>query len=419
MKKSKAFECNPSRQSLFALDGLNFFLADVRDGVGPYLAIFLLTTRKWNATDIGIAVSAMGIATLIAQTPAGAWMDRSRQKRIITSVAAAAVALACVLMTFFTSFAGIVAMQVICGIAAAFLAPGIASLTLGLVGHKQLSNRTGRNEGFNHAGNVFAAVAAGALGYYVSQSWIFYLVSFMSAASIVATLCIKPEEVNHEVARGLNAECDDEKNNSPATVWDLFKDKALLFFTAAMMLFHFANAAMLPLVGQLISKDKGDAAPVYMSACIVIAQLVMIPVALLAGRLAETWGRKPIFLIALAVLPIRGVLYTFFDNAYYLVGVQALDGIGAGIFGVLSILTIADLTEGKGRFNLASGALATAVGIGASLSNGIAGFIVDKAGYSTAFLFLAVLAAIALVVFFFFVPETKPTVQKNATPHAA
>ncbi len=162
---------------------------------------------------------------------------------------------------------------------------------------------------------------------------------------------------------------------------------------------------MLPAIGQELGQNK-PAAPMYMAACIVVAQLVMIPTALMAGKLAASWGRKPVFLIGFAVLPIRGVLYTLTDNQYLLVAIQALDGIGAGIFGVVSVLVIADLTRGTGRFNVTQGAVATALGIGASLSNVVVGFIIAATGYNTAFLTLAGIALVALLVFYFLVPET-------------
>ncbi len=133
----------------------------------------------------------------------------------------------------------------------------------------------------------------------------------------------------------------------------------------------------------------------------------MTPVALLAGRLAHTWGRKPVFLIGFLALPIRGALYTLSHDPRYLVAVQALDGIGAGIFGVVSVIVIADLTRGTGRFNLAQGAIATATGIGAALSNALTGVVVENFGFNTGFLFLAVIAAVALVFFAFAMPETK------------
>jgi MFS family permease len=117
-------------------------------------------------------------------------------------------------------------------------------------------------------------------------------------------------------------------------------------------------------------------------------------------------GRKPMFLAGFVVLPIRGVLYTLTQNPYALVSIQILDGIGAGIFGALFFIVVADLTKGTGRYNLALGAASAAWGLGAALSNSIAGFIVDRAGFNAAFLFLATTAALAFLLFWIAVPET-------------
>ena len=143
-----------------------------------------------------------------------------------------------------------------------------------------------------------------------------------------------------------------------------------------------------------------------MSACIVAAQLVMLPIALLVGRTADMWGRKPLFLAGFAVLPLRAALYTLFDNSVWLIGVQLLDGVGAGIFGALTPLVIADIMRGTGRYNLAQGAIATVQGIGASLSGLAAGVIVDHFGYSAAFLAAGAVALVAVVVFALGMPET-------------
>ena len=145
-----------------------------------------------------------------------------------------------------------------------------------------------------------------------------------------------------------------------------------------------------------------------MSACIIAAQLVMVPVALAASRLAASWGRKPVFLVGFAVLPVRGLLYCLTVNPLYLVAVQLLDGIGAGIFGVVSVLVVADLTKGTGRFNLTQGALATATGVGAGLSNLLAGFVVKEAGFDAGFVTLAAIAGAAMLFFAVAMPETMP-----------
>ena len=144
-----------------------------------------------------------------------------------------------------------------------------------------------------------------------------------------------------------------------------------------------------------------------MSACIVAAQIVMVPMALLVGAKADSWGRKPLFLGGLVILPIRGVLYTFSDDPYWLVAVQLLDGVGAGIYGAIFPIIVADLMRGTGRFNLAQGAVITAQGIGAALSSTVAGFVVVSAGCSATFLTLAGVAAAGLLLFWFAMPETK------------
>jgi MFS family permease len=106
-------------------------------------------------------------------------------------------------------------------------------------------------------------------------------------------------------------------------------------------------------------------------------------------------------------LPIRAALYTLSNNAFWLIGVQPLDGVGAGIYGALTPLVIADIMRGSGRYNLAQGAVATTQGIGASISALAAGEVTDHFGYSVSFLFLAAAAAVAFFVFFALMPETR------------
>jgi MFS family permease len=146
----------------------------------------------------------------------------------------------------------------------------------------------------------------------------------------------------------------------------------------------------------------------YMSACVMTPQLVIALLASPIGKLARTWGRKPLLSIAFGVLPLRAVLYTLTQRTELLIAIQLLDGVCAAIFGVVSILVIADLTRGTGRFNFTLGVIATAVGIGAALSQVTAGMIVHHFGYRPGFLFLAVIALVAFVLFYFFMPETAP-----------
>ena len=145
----------------------------------------------------------------------------------------------------------------------------------------------------------------------------------------------------------------------------------------------------------------------FMSACVVTTQIVITLLASWTGRKAGSWGRKPLLLVAFGVLPVRAVLYTLTANSGALVGIQILDGVAAAIFGVVSVLVIADLTRGTGRFNFTLGAIGTAVGIGASLSQVIAGSVAQHFGFNAGFLFLGGAASIAFVILYFFMPETR------------
>jgi len=390
-----------------SLDALNFFLADVRDGLGPYLAIYLLTEQRWDEASIGIVMSIAAIAGIVAQTPAGALIDRSTAKRALMVVAAILVTLSSITLPFLHRFELVAATQAVAAAAGAIFAPAIAAVTLGIVGPRAFARRTGRNEAFNHAGNATAAAIAGATAYLFGPIVVFWLLAAMAAASILATLSIPPDAIDHHMARGLD---DTEENtgghDAPSGFRVLLTCRPLLIFAVATVAFHFSNAAMLPLVGQKLTLVNRDIATTQMSVCIIAAQLVMVPVAMLVGHKADVWGRKPIFAVALGVLMLRGMLYPLSDNPFWLVGVQLLDGVGAGIFGALFPLVVADLTRGTGHFNVSQGAIATAAGLGGALSTAAAGLIIVKAGYSAAFLFLAGVAGAGLIGFVAMMPET-------------
>lgn len=391
-----------------ALDALNFFLADVRDGLGPYLAIYLLTEQKWDEASIGVVMSIAALAGIAAQTPAGALIDRSTAKRALIVAAAIVVTFSCIALPLIHGFELVAATQAIAAAAGAIFAPAIAAVTLGIVGPRAFARRTGRNEAFNHAGNAVAAAIAGATAYSFGPIVVFWLLAAMALASIFATLAIPSGAIDHHVARGLDGadESDVTHHDKPSGLQVLLTCKPLLIFAVATVAFHFSNAAMLPLVGQKLALVNRDLGTTLMSVCIIAAQMVMVPVAMLVGHRADVWGRKPIFTTALAVLALRGMLYPLSDNPYWLVSVQLLDGVGAGIFGALFPLVVADLTRGTGHFNISQGAIATAAGFGGALSTAAAGLIVVKAGYGAAFLFLAGVAGAGLIGFTALMPET-------------
>jgi MFS family permease len=394
------------------LDWLNFFLADVKDGLGPFLAIYLLSSQHWDAGKIGVVMMIAGVATVVARTPFGALIDWTRWKRGLMVVAAVAVAVGALAMSLFPNFWLIAVAQAAIGSADAIFPSAIGAISLGIVGPKLFTRRIGRNEAFNHAGNAFTAILAGVAGWLVAPGAVLWLIAALAAASVWAALAIDPRSIDHDVARG----SDKDRDGQPSSLRVLLECKPLLIFTAAITLFHFANAAMLPLLGEKLAQGNKGTETLFMAACIITAQIVMVPMAMLVGRKADAWGRKPIFLVGFAVLPIRGVLYTLTRNPYALVSIQILDGIGAGIFGALFFIVIADLTKGTGRYNFAQGAASASWGLGAALSNSVAGYIVDWAGYSAAFLFLGAAALVAFLLLLIAMPETgRLPAPRNAT----
>ena len=408
MTSAKSRSFNPR-----SLDAINFLLADVRGALGPYLNVFLVTQQHWSQSQVGLVTTISGLLGLAVQTPIGAAIDETRAKRGAIVLALAVLGIGAVIIFAWPSFWPVLFANSLMAVVGDVFGPAVAALTLGLYARQQLAGRLGRNSAFDHGGNVAIAVVAAAVGYAFSQRAVFLLVPVFALLASVAVLSIPAKAIDYNRARDLDGE-HDAAAARPADYSILFKSRPLVVFGLCVMLFHLANAALLPLVGQKLAAAYPQEATAMMSACIVAAQAVMLPIALLVGRTADSWGRKPLFLAGFAILPIRAVLYTLSDNSFWLVGVQVLDGFGAGIFGALTPLVIADIMRGTGRYNLAQGAIATVRGIGASLSGLAAGVIVDHFGYSAAFLAAGAAAAVALAVFALRMPETAES--KTATP---
>jgi MFS family permease len=402
-----------------SLDAINFLLADVRGALGPYLNVFLVTQQHWSQSEVGLVTTIGGLIGLVFQTPIGGAIDETRAKRGAIVLALAVLGIGAVIIFAWPTFWPVAIANGLMAVVGDVFGPAVAALTLGLYARKQLAGRMGRNSAFDHAGNVAIAVAAGAVGYAFSQRAVFLLVPVFAVLASLAVLSIPAEAIDFDRARDLERNPDAGNGAGAAGYGVLFKSRPLVIFGLCAMLFHFANAPLLPLVGQKLAAAYPKEATAMMSACIVAAQLVMLPIALLVGRKADAWGRKPLFLAGFAILPIRAVLYTFSDNSFWLIGVQILDGVGAGIFGALTPLVIADIMRGTGRYNLAQGAIATMVGIGASLSGLAAGEVVDHFGYTVAFLTLGAAALVAAIVFALGMPETAESAKLPASAKAA
>lgn len=395
-------EVSPSRESLRGLDWLNFFLADTQTGVGPFLAIYLASGLHWNDQRVGITLSVAGVAGVLAQGPAGAIVDSARRKRTVVMVGVLAIVAAALIFANSHSFAALLTGQIMLGSFGAVFAPALNGISLGLVGAKLLDWRVGRNQFFNSAGNVAAAVSMGLLGYYVSSRAIFFAVPILAVPTLLSLFAIRPQEIDYDRSRGAQPASGGTKVSSFGA---LLADRGLMIFCVAVFLFHFANAAMLPQLGEMLARGKGRQSALFMGACVIVTQLVISMTAPWFARRAQ-FGRKPLLLLGFGVLPLRGLLYTATTYAPLLIGIQILDGIANSIYLVVGVLVIADLTRGSGHFNLMLGTMATAQGIGAAASTTFAGAVVHHAGYDAGFLSLAAVAMFAVLLVWWGVPES-------------
>ncbi len=377
-------------------------MADVQTGVGPFVAVYLASLR-WNQEAIGWMLTSAALAGVLSQSPTGAIVDWLRYKRALVAIATSAIAAAALILALSPNFILVTLVQIFHGVAGSIVGPAIAAITLGLVGYRRMGEQIGRNNRFNSAGNAFAAALMGLAGYY-SLRMIFVLSALLSIPTLISLRTIRASEIDYERARGASRDHGVER---PQHYSALLKNHRLMIFAACAVMFHFANAAMLPLIGMMLARGRLRDSSLFMSACIITTQIVIAIIATPIGKASERWGRKPLLLIGFGVLPIRGFLYTLTANPYLLVAIQILDGIGAGVFGIVSILVIADVMRGTGRFNFAQGFVATAVGIGASLSTAAAGYVVQHLGFSAGFLTLAGVALIALAILSVAMPETR------------
>lgn len=395
-------ERKPAKQNFRALDWLNFSLADVQTGIGPFLAA-ALTYRGWNPAQIGTFLTVSGLLGVFLQAPAGAFVDATRRKRTSIATGVVAIVAASLLIAFGRGLVIVGIAQLILGAVGPFIAPAVTAITLGLVGKAMFDARIGRNASFDSAGNVCAALLMGWVGWRFGMTAVFLIVPLLSIPAFVSLAAIPADQIDYWGARGGSAGAQ----SGVSKIRLLLHDRALLAFSLAAFLFHFANAAMLPQLGEMLSQGRVRAAAPFMAAAVTVTQLVIAVTASTVGKLCARWGPRPLLLLGFAVLPIRGVLYTLTSSVPLLVAIQTLDGVANSIFVVASAVFIADRTRGTGRFNLTMGAFGMVVGIGAAMSNTVAGIITERTGFRISFLVLAAIAGLALLSLFMFVPNTR------------
>ncbi len=398
------------RRSLRSLEWLNFFLADVQTGLGPFLAAYLASSG-WNPGRVGYALTFAGLVAVAMQTPAGAVIDSVHRKRALLGVSLSVLVAGAFLLMGRLSPMTVYSAQFLIGGSGVFLAPTVAAITLGIVGAGAFDKQFGKNQAFNSSGNVFTALLVAYVSYKFGYRAIFVIAALLAIPAAVCLLGVDAKQIDYARARG---SIKDHGRTEAEGLSSLLKDRVLLYFLATAFLFHFANAAMLPQLGEMLSKGSPKAAAPFMSACIIVTQLVIAVTAVWIGKRAAK-GRKSLLLLGFGVLPIRGVLYTLTHAAGALIAIQTLDGIANAIFGIVSILVVKDRTQGTGRFNIAAGSLATMVGIGAAASTTFGGVLIQHLGYRASFLGLAGIALLAFTLLWFAVPETLPGAAASST----
>jgi len=410
----------PSRRSLRGLDWFVFFVADVQTGFGPFVAVYL-TAEKWTQVDIGLVLSMSGVVALLGQIPGGALLDWARRERLVAGIAVALISASAIAYAGWPILPVIFMAAILHAAASCVLGPAIAAISLGLVGPDKIGERLGRNARFASIGAGLSAGVMGACGYFFETRSVFIVTAALLIPTWWALRRIAPQEIDPEQAHGNVAAPRvtaprSAKDPSALGLRSLLGQPALLVFGISILLFHLANAAMLPLMGSVLTTRSSEWATVLIAACMVGPQLVVAAFSPWAGRMAERWGRRPILLAGLAALPIRGFLFATVSDPYVLVAIQLLDGITATVMSVMVPLTIADLTRGTGRFNLTQGLIGTMMGVGASLSPTLAGYVTDRFGSPAAFSALAAIATIGLVLVALRMPETRPQAAVHREP---
>ncbi|MDQ0471914.1 MFS transporter [Labrys wisconsinensis] len=403
-------------RGLGALRALNFFMADIQAGVGPFLGVYLLA-HGWESGLIGTVMTIGGVAGMLVTAPAGALIDATSRKRayVVGSAACTVVASALVLMS--QQFWLVAASLVATAIAGSAIVPAVAGITLGMVRQKGFNRQNGQNQAFNHAGNMVGAGLSGLLGWAFGLPAVFCLAAVFGVLTVTSALMIPAEAIDDDAARGAGEGGDRAHRVSGLSV--LVECRPLLVLAAALACFHLGNGAMLPLYGlAVVAAGRGDPAS-FTAMTIVVAQAVMIVASLVAMRMAERRGYWLVLLISFLALPVRGLIAANLIDWRGVYPVQVLDGVGAGLQSVAVPGLVARILNGTGRVNVGQGTVMMVQGLGASLSPAIGGWIAQARGYPAAFLVLGGFALAAVALWIGFGALLRPACRQDASAPAA
>lgn len=378
---------------LWPLLALNFFMADMQSGIGPFVGVFL-QAHGWASGLIGSAMTLGNVAGMLIQTPVGGFIDTTNYKRSWVVAPGIGVVLASAIILVSQNFWAVAASQIATSIAGAAIVPAVTGITLGIVKQKGFNRQNGRNQAFNHAGNMVGAAVSGYLGWRYGYTAVFLLAALFGVISVAFVLMIPGNAIDNRAARGK----EEDPESQPSGFDVLVKHKPLLILALALAAFHLGNAAIIPLYGLAAVGDGHANGPTFVATTIVVAQAVMIVTSIVGMRAAESRNYWPILLASFLALPVRGILAFFFTGWWGVVPIQILDGIGTGLQSVAIPGMVARSLSGTGRINLGQGAVITVQGVGASLSPAVGGWIAEWIGYEPTFLLLGAFGLISVAL---------------------
>jgi MFS family permease len=382
------------------LDALNLFVANIQTGFGPFIAVYL-TTAGWTQTGIGIALSVGTMTAMASQLPAGAMVDAIENKTRVATFSLIAFALSALMLAIHPIPLLVYGAEILHGFSSCTLGPAIAAISVGLYGHRVLSVRFGRNARYASIGNGLGAAMMAACGYYVSERAVF----FLTAALVLPTLFFLKPLAGVRLAPERPAEAAGRGRWHGAG--QVLKDRRLLIFAGCAMLFYLSATAMLPIAGASLTESAGSAASLMIGASIVLPQIVVASLSPAVARLARRRGRRIALLIGFAMVPLRGVVLALVADPIIVILIQAVDGVAAACWGVLQPLVTSDIAGRSGHYTLSLGIVGLAMGIGATLSTTLGGWLADGLGTPMAFAVLTGIGVAAFLLVAFAMPETR------------
>jgi MFS family permease len=394
-----------TRHSGYALDGLNFLVAAMQAGFGAFVTVYLVG-NGWPAEAVGFALTISTVTTLCSQIPAGFAIDAMRDKRHAVQVGVLGVGGAALLLALTPARLSVYLAQALQGLASSLIAPGIAAISLALVGHGAFCERVGRNARFASLGAGLTAGVMGLAGSYFDAASIFWLTAALTVPALIFAFIAR--HGGGAAPAGPQSEQEDEVRPSWLDVRKLLLDHRLLVFAVCIVLFFFGSAAMMPGVAARVTRQFPEFATLIEAATILLPQAIVAVISPWVARTAEWVGRRPLLLLGWGLVPVQGMMYASLPGVYALVFCQVLNGFSSAVFGVMMSVVAADLTRGTGRFNVTLGVLGMAISIGASLSTFFAGIVAAAFGGPAAFVALGLAGLAGTLLLWIGLPETRP-----------